>query len=282
MVTVRMSGHVHVDAGVHATRRFHCRYTQQKSRRLGPAMKGPFCLNCCVACILLSLGVGYIQAAPTYKFVPKPGSQQAQALVAAKSTDDIIKRLYANSADLSVVTPQLVVTYLTKLQASAVGKQLRLNFTGAIQQAEDVVLLVKRDRKDGILQLFREYARKPAQLAKASASPSSTDGKQLQQSLQQSGLVEYMSARFGRISNTSPAADVATEAYNPPEPAMGQGSINVSSPPQTLAQMLQSIQHFNPKSGIKQPKTYRRLNEFKPVEIPIVFHCECGEHQECT
>lgn len=63
---------------------------------------------------------------------------------------DIIKRLYANSADLSVVTPQLVVTYLTKLQASAVGKQLRLNFTGAIQQAEDVVLLVKRDRKDGM------------------------------------------------------------------------------------------------------------------------------------
>lgn len=68
--------------------------------RLGPAMKGPFCLNCCVACILLSLGVGYIQAAPTYKFVPKPGSQQAQALVAAKSTDGMLHQAHKHARDL--------------------------------------------------------------------------------------------------------------------------------------------------------------------------------------
>eukprot|EP00878_Enallax_costatus_P000786 GHUV01000907.1.p1 GENE.GHUV01000907.1~~GHUV01000907.1.p1 ORF type:complete len:468 (+),score=127.11 GHUV01000907.1:150-1406(+) len=64
------------------------------------------------------------------------------------------------------------------------------------------------------------------------------------------------------------------QAYLPPFPkvASGSGTIKVSSPPQTLDQMLAMVQQFNPKSGMKQQKQFGRLNGFKPIRVPIVFH----------
>lgn len=66
--------------------------------------------------------------------------------------------------------------------------------------------------------------------------------------------------------------------FLPPFPklASGRGSVKVSSPPQTLDQMLAMVRHFNPNSGVKQPKVFGRLDGFKPMTIPIVFHRECG------
>jgi hypothetical protein len=66
--------------------------------------------------------------------------------------------------------------------------------------------------------------------------------------------------------------------YLPPFPkiASGRGTVRVSSAPQTLDQMLAMVQHFKPNSGVKQPKVFGRLNGFKPMTIPIVFHCEYG------
>lgn len=59
-----------------------------------------------------------------------------------------------------------------------------------------------------------------------------------------------------------------------PKLARGNGTIRVASPPQTLSQMLASIQHFNPKSGVKAPPAWGRLQGFRPMRIPVVFHCE--------
>jgi hypothetical protein len=64
-----------------------------------------------------------------------------------------------------------------------------------------------------------------------------------------------------------------------PKLASGNGTIKVSSPPQTLDGMMQAIQHFNPKSGLKAPPKFGQLTGFKPMRIPVVFHCEylgCG------
>jgi hypothetical protein len=64
--------------------------------------------------------------------------------------------------------------------------------------------------------------------------------------------------------------------YLPPFPklASGSGTVKVSSAPQTLDQMLAMVRHFNPNSGVKQPKVFGSLNGFKPMSIPIVFHCK--------
>jgi hypothetical protein len=62
-----------------------------------------------------------------------------------------------------------------------------------------------------------------------------------------------------------------------PKLASGEGSVKVSSTPLTLEQMLKSIQHFNPKSGVSNPPTYGTLKGFKPMRIPVVFHCEFQE-----
>lgn len=59
-----------------------------------------------------------------------------------------------------------------------------------------------------------------------------------------------------------------------PKLASGEGSIKVSSPPLTLEQMIKSIQHFNPKSGVSSPPKYGTLKGFRPMRIPVVFHCE--------
>lgn len=67
------------------------------------------------------------------------------------------------------------------------------------------------------------------------------------------------------------------QAYVGPFPkvATGNGTIKVSSPPQTLSEMIKSVQHCNPKSGVKAPPQFGRLRGFKPMRIPIVFHCKC-------
>lgn len=64
--------------------------------------------------------------------------------------------------------------------------------------------------------------------------------------------------------------------YMPPFPklARGNGTIKVSSPPHTLQEMINSIQHWNPKSGVKAAPTFGRLQGFKPMRVPVVFHCE--------
>jgi hypothetical protein len=60
-----------------------------------------------------------------------------------------------------------------------------------------------------------------------------------------------------------------------PKLARGNGTLKVSTNPQTMDQMLKAIQHFNPKSGVKAAPRFGRLQGFKPMRIPIVFHCEC-------
>lgn len=60
-----------------------------------------------------------------------------------------------------------------------------------------------------------------------------------------------------------------------PRPARGNGTIKVASPPQTLSGMMQAIQHFNPKSGVKAPPKFGQLSGFRPLRVPVVFHCEC-------
>ena len=67
-----------------------------------------------------------------------------------------------------------------------------------------------------------------------------------------------------------------------PKLARGNGTIKVASPPQTLSQMLASIQHFNPKSGVKAPPAWGRLQGFRPMRIPVVFHCEWSGGGVCV
>jgi hypothetical protein len=66
-----------------------------------------------------------------------------------------------------------------------------------------------------------------------------------------------------------------------PKLARGNGTLKVTSTPQTVDQMLKAIQHFNPKSGVKAAPRFGRLQGFKPMRIPIVFHCECLGACEC-
>lgn len=71
------------------------------------------------------------------------------------------------------------------------------------------------------------------------------------------------------------------QAYFPPFPksAQGRGGIRVSSLPQTVEQMVSMVRHFDPKSGVRQPKQFGRLDGFKPITVPIVFHRECLQWQ---
>lgn len=59
-----------------------------------------------------------------------------------------------------------------------------------------------------------------------------------------------------------------------PKLARGNGTIKVTSPPQTVTEMLKSIQHFNPKSGVKSQPKFGMLKGFTPMRVPVVFHCE--------
>lgn len=69
--------------------------------------------------------------------------------------------------------------------------------------------------------------------------------------------------------------------YMPPFPksASGTGTIKTSSLPQTVDDMLAMIKRFNPKSGVQQNKVFGRLDGFKPMKVPIVFHCKCQKLQ---
>lgn len=75
---------------------------------------------------------------------------------------------------------------------------------------------------------------------------------------------------------TTPLTPDQMQNYMGPFPkvARGNGTIKVSSPPQTLTDMMNSIQHYNPKSTIKASPNFGRLQGFKPMRIPVVFHCE--------
>lgn len=114
---------------------------------------------------------------------------------------------------------------------------------------------------------------------------------QLKQALDNGKLAAWVARRYRngkpgpdalvKASKTQPAAlppapalsQAQLAAYQPPFPkvATGNGSIAVSSPPQTLDDMLSKIAHFNPKSGVTEPKQLGRLDGFKPLTIPIVF-----------
>jgi hypothetical protein len=59
-----------------------------------------------------------------------------------------------------------------------------------------------------------------------------------------------------------------------PKLAYGEGSIKVASRPQTLIEMIKSVQHFNPNAPSRAAPTFGTLKGFKPVRIPVVFHCE--------
>jgi len=75
---------------------------------------------------------------------------------------------------------------------------------------------------------------------------------------------------------TTPLTPDQMQDYMGPFPkvARGNGTIKVSSPPQTLSEMIKSIQHYNPKSNTKAPPNFGRLQGFKPMRIPVVFHRE--------
>jgi hypothetical protein len=59
-----------------------------------------------------------------------------------------------------------------------------------------------------------------------------------------------------------------------PKPTTGKGTIKISSPPLSLEKQIAAVQHFNPKGGKKEPQKFGRLNGFKPVQLPVVFHCK--------
>lgn len=220
------------------------------------------------------------------QFLPTPDKVDLLKQVTDPQLDGTIRRLYFQHL-VANTPPTKLRDALESLATPEARKRIQLDINYLLEHPDEIVPYFTSKDADEVLLLVGNvlkgqkvdpYNLTPAQ---QTAVKTALETKQVDNWLArkyrktQADKEELM--KQTPPTEAPPMAPLTSEQmkdYMEPFPklAHGNGTIRVASPPQTLTQMLASIQHFNPKSGVKSAPAWGRLQGFRPMRIPVVFH----------
>lgn len=238
--------------------------------------------------MLLSSARAANNDAQAVKFLAPPSTVNLNQMVSNPKVDGTVRRLYLQHL-ISTTPKNKLRALLLPLATPDVRKRVQIDINYLLDHPDEIVpYFTSRDADEVLILLGSMLNSEGAQVDMRHITPAQQ--KQLQSAVNSGELSKWVANKYrnGRVDPDT-QLKAAKPAQMPPAPplrpdqmqnflppfpklASGRGSVKVSSPPQTLDQMLAMVRHFNPNSGVKQPKVFGRLDGFKPMTIPIVFH----------